>query len=183
DIARVALRKAASADKDFPGKDESKRRLALLEGGKDASPQLSASQLEAMTKAQPNDIISQMRLGDAYENQGTPDKAAAAFEQALKINPKLSAAAIKLAQLNAGPLRNKEKALAYAKKARELSPSDAQVAGILGKVAYQTSNFTWSYSLLQEAVRQRPNDPLILNDLGWAAYSLGKVNEARDAMQ
>ena len=33
DLARVAFRKAASAAKDFPGKDESKRRLALLESG------------------------------------------------------------------------------------------------------------------------------------------------------
>ena len=52
-----------------------------------------------------------------------------------------------------------------------------------GKVAYQSGNFTWSYSLLQEAARQRQNDPLVLYDLAWAAYSLGKVNEARDAMQ
>jgi tetratricopeptide (TPR) repeat protein len=183
DIARVALQKAASAAKDFPGKDESKRRLALLESGTSASPELSISQLEAMTKEQPNDVLSQMRLGEAYEKQGASDKAAAAYEQALKLNPKLAAAITKLAQLNAGPLQNKEKALAYAKKARELAPADPQVAGILGQVAYQSGNFTWSYSLLQEAVRQRENDPSILHDLGWAAYSLGKVNEARDMMQ
>ena len=183
DLARVALQKAASAAKDFPGKDESKRRLALLESGTGASPELSISQLEAMTKEQPNDVIAQMRLGEAYEKQGAADKAAAAFEQALKLNPKLASAVTKLAQLNAGPLQNKEKALAYAKKARELAPADPQVAGILGKVAYQSGNFTWSYSLLQEAARQRQNDPSILHDLAWAAYSLGKVNEARDAMQ
>ena len=183
DLARAALRKAASATKDFPGKDESKRRLALLESGTGASPDLSISQLEAMTKEQPNDVVSQMRLGEAYEKQGASDKAAAAFEQALKLNPKLAAAITKLAQLNAGPLQNKEKALAYAKKARELAPADPQVAAVLGKVAYQSGNFTWSYSLLQEAVRQRANDPSILHDLAWAAYSLGKVNEARDAME
>ena len=93
DLARAALRKAASAAKDFPGKDESKRRLALLESGTGASPELSISQLEAMTKEQPNDVIVQMRLGEAYEKQGAADKAAAAFEQALKLNPKLTAAA------------------------------------------------------------------------------------------
>jgi len=183
DLARVALQKAARATKDFPGKDEGKRRLVLLESGTGASPDLSISQLEAMTKEQPNDVVSQMRLGEAYERQGASDKAAAAFEQALKLNPKLAAAITKLAQLNAGPLQSKEKALAYAKKARELAPTDPQVAGILGKVAYQSGNFTWSYSLLQEAVRQRANDPSILHDLAWASYSLGKVNEARDAMQ
>ncbi len=183
DLAKGALRKAAGADKDFPGKDESKRRLALLNSGKDASPELSISQLEAMTKTQPNDLISWMRLGEAYEKQGASDKAAAAFEEALKINPKLPAAVIKLAEVYAGPLQNKEKALDYAKKARELAPADPQVAGILGKVAYQSGNFSWSYSLLQEAARQRQNDPSVLYNLAWAAYSLGKVNEARDAMQ
>src|SRR5262249_32522168 len=183
DLAKVALQKAAGAAEDFQGKDESKRRLALLDRGIDASSELSVAQREAMAKQQPNDIISQVRLGEAYEKEGTPDKAAAAFEQALKINPKLSAALIKLAQLNAGPLRNKEKALAYAKEAREQVPGDPQVADILGKVAYQSGNFTWSYSLLQEAARQRANDPLILHDLAWAAYSVGKVNEARDVMQ
>jgi tetratricopeptide (TPR) repeat protein len=183
DLARVALRKAASALKDFPGKDESKRRLALLESGTGASPELSISQLEAMTKEQPNDVVSQMRLAEAYEKEGASDKAAAAFEQALKLNPKLAAAVTKLAQLYAEPLQNKEKALDYAKKARQLAPADPQVAGIVGKVAYQSGNFTWSYSLLQEAVRQRQNDPAILHDLAWAAYSMGKVNEARDAMQ
>jgi tetratricopeptide (TPR) repeat protein len=183
DLARVAFRKAASAIKDFPGKDESKRRLALLESGKGTSPELSISQLESMAKEQPNDVIVQMRLGEAYEKQGAADKAAAAFEQALKLNPKLVAAVTQLAQLNAGPLQNKEKALDYAKKARELAPADPQVTGLVGKVAYEAGNFTWSYSLLQEAVRQRANDPSILHDLAWAAYSQGKVNEARDAMQ
>jgi tetratricopeptide (TPR) repeat protein len=179
DLARVALKKAASAAKDFPSKDESKRRLAMLEGG----TELSISQLEAMAKEQPNDVIVQMRLGEAYEKQGAADKAATALEQALKLNPKLVVAVTKLAQLNAGPLHNKEKALAYAKKARELAPADPQVATVDGKVAYESGNFTWSYSLLQEAARQRANDPSLLHDLAWAAYSLGKVNEARDAMQ
>ena len=142
DLAKVALRKAAGAAKDFPGKDESKRRLAVLEGGTAAYPELSMSQLEAMAKEQPNDVISQTRLGEAYEKQGAWDKAAAAFEQALRLNPKLAGTVTKLAQLNAGPLQNKEKALDYAKKARELAPADPQVAGILGKVAYQSGNFT-----------------------------------------
>src|SRR5437870_1432653 len=65
DLARVALQKAARATKDFPGKDEGKRRLALLESETGASPDLSISQLEAMTKEQPNDVVSQMRLGEA----------------------------------------------------------------------------------------------------------------------
>jgi tetratricopeptide (TPR) repeat protein len=183
DLARVALQKAASAAKDFPGKEEGKRRLALLKNDTGASTELSLSQLEAMAKERPNDVISQMRLGEAYEKQGASDKAAAAFEQVVKLNPRLALAITKLAQLYAGPLQNKEKALTYAKKARELTPGDPQVTSILGKVAYETGNLTWSYSLLQEAARQRENDPSILHDLAWTAYSLGKMNEAQEMMQ
>jgi tetratricopeptide (TPR) repeat protein len=179
DLAKAAFRKAANADRDFVGKDESKRRLALIEGG----AQLSVSQLETMAKEQPKDVIVQIRLAEACEKQGATDEAAAAFEQALTLNPKLPSVATKLAQLYAGPLQNKEKALDYAKKARELAPADPQVTGLVGKVAYESGNFTWSYNLLREAVRQLPNDPSILHDLAWAAYSQGKVNEARDAMQ
>src|SRR6266516_3771685 len=108
DLARAALKRAASATQDFPDKNESKRRLALLESGEGVSPELSISQLETMAKEQPNDVIVQMRLGEAYEKQGAADKAAAALEQALKLNPKLTAAATELAQLYAGPLKNKE---------------------------------------------------------------------------
>jgi tetratricopeptide (TPR) repeat protein len=183
DLARVALGKAANAARDFAGKDESKRRLALLESGTGTSPDLSISQLEAMAQAQPGDVIAQMRLGEAYEKQGAAEKAAAAFEEALKLNPKLILAVTHLAQLNAGPLQNKEKALDYAKKARELAPADLQIAAMVGKIAYDSGNFSWSYSLLQEAAPQRQYDPALLHDLAWTAYSLGKVNEARDAMQ
>ena len=38
DLAKVAFQKAASAAKDFPGKEESKRRLALLESGTGCLP-------------------------------------------------------------------------------------------------------------------------------------------------
>src|SRR5262249_38400065 len=94
DLAKAAFKKALSATEDFPDKDESKRRLALLEG----SAGLPIAQLDAMAKERPNDVIVQMRLGEAYEKQGASDKAAAAFEQALNINPKLTTVVTKLAQ-------------------------------------------------------------------------------------
>jgi tetratricopeptide (TPR) repeat protein len=183
DLARVALRSAASSTKDFPGKDESKQRLALLESGTGPSSEVSVAQLEGITKSNPNDIVSRIRLGEAYEKAGAPEKAAAAFEQATKLNPSLASAVIKLAELYAGPLPDKQKAIAYAKKARELAPNDPEVTTLLGKVAYQSGNFGWSYSLLQEAARQRRDDSKVLYNLGWAAYAMGKVNEARDSMQ
>jgi Flp pilus assembly protein TadD len=183
DVAKAAFRAALKSNNEFEGKEESRRRLALLETGRSESPELSVAQVEATSKQQPDDVVSQIRLGEAYYKSGAFDKAAAAFEQALKLNPRLSVPTTGLAELYAGPLHNNEKALAYAKKARELAPGDPQITGLLGRVAYQNGNFSWSYSLLQEAARQRRDDPAVLYHLGWSAYAIGKVNEARDLMQ
>src|SRR5438132_623383 len=183
DAARAALEKAVGSATDFDGKEEARRRLASLgkEGG--AGQNLSAAELEASLKQQPNDPVGLARLGEAYEKQGAPAKAADAYERALKANPKMLTAAMKLAQLNAGPLKNPDKALQYAKKARELAPGDPRAAATVGSIAFQLGNYTWAYSLLQEGGRQLPNDPAVLHDLAWAAYSLGKVAEARQTMQ
>jgi tetratricopeptide (TPR) repeat protein len=183
EAARAALQRAANSTSDFPGKQEAQRRLALLGDGGGKSARLSIQELEALLKQQPNDVVARTRLGEAYEKEGALAKAAAQYEEAFKANPKLLPAAIKLAQLNAGPLGNKDKALEFAKKARDLVPGDPRVAGILGGIAFQTGNFSWAYSLLQESTRQISDDTALLHNYAWAAYSMGKVGDAQQTMQ
>jgi len=181
--ARSAFERAVQATVDFPGKDEAKRRLTLLQNTSAGKTELSTVELEALLKQQPNDLIISTRLAETYEKQGEAAKAAMAYEQALKLNPKLLSAALKLAQLYAGPLQKRDKALEFAKKARELAANDAQTAGVLGRIAFQAGNFTWAYSLLQESARQHGDNSGILHDLAMTAYALGKVPEARQTMQ
>jgi len=183
DAARGAFEKAVGSGTDFDGKDEARRRLASLGKGGGAGENLSAAELEASLKQQPSDPVGLARVGEAYEKQGSVAKAADAYERALKANPNMLTATMKLAQLNAGPLKNPDKALQYAKKARELAPADPRATVTVGSIAFQLGNYTWAYSLLQEGGRQLPNDPAVLDDLAWAAYSLGKVAEARQTMQ
>src|SRR5947208_3827942 len=183
---RAALVKAVGSVRDFDGKDEARRRLtslASLGKGGGAGENLSAVELEASLKQQPSDPVALARLGEAYEKQGAVAKAADAYERALKANPNMLSATMKLAQLNGGPLKNPDKALQYAKKARDLAPGDPHATATVGSIAFQLGNYTWAYSLLQEGGRQLPNDPAVLHDLAWAAYSLGKVAEARQTMQ
>jgi tetratricopeptide (TPR) repeat protein len=186
DAARSAFEQALRSEDDFPEKAEAQNRLALLQGAagqQQQQQQLSTEQLEALLKQQPNDPVVVSRVAEAYEKQGQIAKAVAAYEEVLKLNPKFAPAALKLAQMYAEPLQKPDKALEFAKKARELAPNDAQAAGVLGHIALQVNNFTWAYSLLQESARQRRNDPGILHDLALAAYALGKVPEARQTMQ
>lgn len=181
DLARSAFQKALAGPEAFSGKDEIPRRLAILDDG--TKSELSIGQLEAMVKEYPNDLMVRLRLASVYEKQGAFEKASTTCEEALQLNPKLLGALLKLAQLNAGPLKHKEKAFEFAKKARELAPEDPQASGILGGVAYRTGNYSWAYSLLKESSRQLKSDPAVLHDAAWAAYSLGKVEEARETMQ
>jgi tetratricopeptide (TPR) repeat protein len=74
-------------------------------------------------------------------------------------------------------------ALDFAKRAREMAPNDPKTTGMVGRIALQAGNPTWSYSLLQESARNGSTDPDVLHDLAMAAYALGKVPEARETMQ
>ena len=181
--ARAAFGRAVVELGDFPGREEAQRRLALLENAATNEAGPFTTELEGILKEKPDDVVATIRLAESYEKKGAFAQAATAYEEALKHNPKLLSATAKLAELNAGPLQDNEKALRYARIARELAPNDPQMERLLGRIAYQAGNFSWAYSLLQESARRLPNDPKALHDFGWSAYSLGKVNEARLAMQ
>ena len=183
DAARAAFQRAIATPGDFPSKAEAQSRLALLGDGSGTASSLTADQLEQLLQKQPNDLIARLRLAEAYERQNDWTKAADAYEAALKVNPKLASAALKLAQIYSGPVPNKEKALSYAKTARTLAPNDPQTTAVLGRVAFDTGDYSWAYNLLQESSRQLQSDPKVLHDLAWAAYGLGKVDAAREAME
>jgi len=183
DPARLAFQRALASPEPFHGQEEARRHLGLL-GSDSGKPSASSiTDLEAILKTHPNDILARMRLAELYEKQGAADKAAKQYEEVLERNSQSSSAVLKLARLNAGPLGNRDKALTLAKRARELAPADAEVAQLLGKLAYQSGNHSWSYSLLQESAARQTNNAEVCYDLGWAAYSLGLVAEANQAMQ
>jgi tetratricopeptide (TPR) repeat protein len=183
EAAQRALHQAANAQMDFPGKGEIGQWLAMLADGSAGTVELSGEELEAILKQRPDDIVAWLRLAESREGRGAFAQAAAAYESAFKLNPRLAAAALKLAQLYAGPLENSEKGIEFAKKAIELAPNDPKATAILGRLAYKTGDFTRSYNLLQESARQLGDNGDVLRDLAWAAYSLGKVSEARQIMQ
>ncbi len=181
--AKDALQRAVNSPTNFPDKEESKRRLALLREGGETAGEISLDQMKKLLQQEPNDPVALQRIGDLYEKQSSFTEATASYEGAIKLNPSLLAPTIKLAQLNAGPLKDGSKAMTFAKRARELAPTDAKISGLLGNIAYQVGSFEWSYSLLQESMRRLPADVEVRRGFALAAYSLGKVTEAQQAMQ
>lgn len=181
--ARSAFENALRSSSDFPGKEEAARKLALLNAAsKSGDPALKA-ELEELVRKEPNDVFALTRLGTIYEAAGALDKAAGAYEQALKQNTNAFLPTIKLAEVYAGRPQERPKALVLAKRARELAPGDGQAAQNLGRLAFQAGDHAWAFSLFQESMRQRGNEPSLLNDLAMASYSLGRVSEAVQYLQ
>ena len=181
EAARAALGKATAATDDFTGKEDARRRLVMLDNQK--SQNIPIATLEASLKEQPNDPLALLRLGEAYEREGSIAQAAEVFERAFAANQKFADVAMKLALLYAGPLKDPEKALQFAKKARELAPTDPKTTATVGTIALQLKNNSWAYGLLQESARAMPKDATVLHDLAWAAFDLGKNAEAKESMQ
>jgi tetratricopeptide (TPR) repeat protein len=183
DAARMAFQRALQLTKEFANRDEATRRLAVLS----IDPYVKGSEvranLEKRVAEQPDDPIVLARLAAIYERDGAMDKAVAAYQSALKTNPKNVRALISLAQLYATRLQDTQQALELAKTAYKFAPDDPGVTHTLGQLAYRTGDYKWASSLLQEAARKQPNDPEVLFDFAEASYSMGQVPEAEAAMR
>lgn len=178
-LARTSLERALGSGKNFSGKEEAARLLANLR----QTEGIGIAEIERSLQADPDNVIIRISLGKALEAGGCHEEAAAAYLKALEINADLEVACIRLATLYGGVLKQPDKALEFAKRARQLAPHDPRAAASLGQVAFAAGNHPWAYSLLQEAAAGLPGDPRVLFDLGWAAYATGRIGEARAAMQ
>ena len=183
--ARLALQRGLQGDKVFSGKDEARRRVAILAIDPKSPDPATQSLLEKRVAEDPNDAIALVRLAGVFNRIGTPDKAIKAYEQALAKNPKNAYVLTSLAQLYSAPgsLNNLKKALEYAKDAHAAAPDEASISQLLGHLVYQAGDYKWASSLLQDAALKLPGQPTLLYDLACSYYGLGQLPSAEAAMQ
>src|ERR1035437_4352913 len=168
--ARLAFQRALEGSKDFPGKDEARRRVAILAIDPKSSDPATQSLLEKRVAEDPADPIALVRLAGVFIRNGAPDKAIKAYQHALTQNPKNAYVLTRLAQLYSAPgtLNNPQKTLEYAKDAHAAAPEDASVSQLLGHLVYTSGDYKWAASLLRDAALKLPNQPALLYDLAWS---------------
>lgn len=181
DAARASFERALAVDTSFDGADDARQRLTIIGINPQEATAAQESLLKTTLKDRPNDPIALVRLGALEERAGDLAQAKAYFTEALKVNPDNVRAMHRLMEVH---LRRNEaaEAIELGRNARKLAPDDANIAFTLGRAAYLTKDFRWSYSLLQEALRKQ-EDAEMLHAFGWAAYSLGRVDEAGVALR
>ena len=181
DTARVALTAALKSTRKFPTRDLATARLATL----NVDPALPAAQqietFEQRRKNDPNDIVALLHLAKARETNGDITGARENYEAALKLNPGLTPALLRLATLEAD--RDPAKALQMARQAQQAAPTDPEVALTLGRIALRSGDAATAYGLLQNPVRQLATRSDAWFDLATAAFGVGRLEEAAEAMR
>lgn len=142
----------------------------------------SSTRLATLLAEDPQDGIVALRLAGILE-PAAPREAEQAYRSALGANPSLAAAHLGLARLQAGPLDQPDLAFESATKARELNPADPQSAALLGRLAFAQGKHEWADSLFQEAIAAIKNDTTLMRDAAWAAFSVGRVDEAKRQLE
>ncbi len=175
--AKAAFESALKASPTFPGSEDAKRRLAVLNSAPDRA---TVAELEKAAADQNDDPIILSRLAARYVRAGTPEKAVSAYEGALRVNPNNSAAVVALSKLYR-QRKDSAKATALLDAARKAAPDDPSIAAELARIRFDAADYDRAYTLLQEAVRKAPDDPEIQLDFARAALSIGRFADAENA--
>jgi tetratricopeptide (TPR) repeat protein len=180
--ARASFEHALKDGSDFDGIDVLKDRLSILAIDIDSAGSNERAILEKAASERPDDPVVLSRLVAIYVRDHDLDKAVAACEASIRLNPK----DVSAMRLLAGLYSDKgqiAKGFELARTAHILAPNDSQVAEILGRLAFAMHDFRWSLSLLRDSAANRPSDPDAHYDLGKAFYSLGFVSDAKSSVE
>ncbi|UUX47968.1 tetratricopeptide repeat protein [Nisaea acidiphila] len=140
------------------------------------------SELKALAKAYPDNGTVLVRLADTLRTDERWGEAINAYDAAFK---KLGAAAeddwtlYYTRGIALERAKRWERAEKDFLKALELSPEQPYVMNYLGySWVEQGRNLAEAQSLIERAVKQRPNDGYIVDSLGWVLYRTGQYDEA-----
>jgi tetratricopeptide (TPR) repeat protein len=190
-MAQYSMGQAAEAAASFkaviamegsaPQKVEAQKYLALIE----QSGRATMADLDGLKKRiadNPKDVMAQLQLADLFTRSERYSEALETYQAAFASNPAIPAALVGQARLYAGPLNSPEKALEAATAARELAPRDTQVLAALGSAKLLSGAYEEAYGILKDAAATLETDLAVVYDYARAAYSLGRIQEARTAM-
>jgi putative PEP-CTERM system TPR-repeat lipoprotein len=181
--ARLALKNAADSSTEFAGKDEARRRLALLAINAATADSAARTLLGEFLRERPNDPAAMVRLAQMQIRDGAVDQAIRTYERVIADSPHYAPATRELTLLYGRKLVDDTKAYDVASKARQSFPDDPEIAKTLGILTYRRELYPRSAELLQEAATKRKDDPELLYYLGAAHFQLKQWKECKVALE
>lgn len=184
--ARLALERAVREARDAQISQTAAQPLSVLAISVDTAGPGEVARLEQALANKPDDPVALVRLAGIQSREGNYQKALSSYETALKTAPHNPRLKLKLAELWFEHLNDRSKAMDLAKEAHDLSPQDASISRLLGRLLCEKGDYrdyNWALSLLVEADRKLPENLAATYDLAWAYYNLGNIEAAEKKMQ
>src|SRR5262249_48006807 len=181
--ARVALQKATDATAQFPGKDDARRRLAILAIDPATADAAGRKLLDDYLRERPNDPAALVRLAQLQVRDGSIDQALKTYEKVVDANPLFSPALRQLVLLYGQRAIDNPKAYELAQKARQTYPQDPDVAKVLAILTYRRDLYPRAAELLREALATRKDDPELVYYLGQVHHQLKQWTECKAVLE
>jgi tetratricopeptide (TPR) repeat protein len=161
------------------------RGLAEKAENRMAEAASSFAQVERLAQGKPDilDAGFYFEYGAACEQSGQPKRSEAALQRALRINPAHHQSLNYLGYMWAERGKNLPEALQMIEKALALDPANPAYLDSQAWALFRLGNPSAARPLLEEALRQVPDDPTLLEHFGDVASRLGQTNQAADAYQ
>ncbi len=175
-----ALQVLEQAQKAQPASDRLSFGLANLRwaaGDKDGSLRVVAEWQER----HPNDVSAAIRAAQAYVVFGREDRAAEAYEKALKLAPTDPMVLNNVAWLSRKT--DPKRAIELAEKAHSLKPDDAGIADTLGWLLVEQGSTARGLELAQKAFQLAPEQPDIHYHYAAALVKSGQKEKARRELE
>ena len=139
--------------------------------------------LEAFLAKFPNELFA-VRVGaEVYVAFNEYAKARDLYEKFLAVNPNFPLVLNNLAALYADQLKQPDRALELARKARALAPTDAAVADTLGWILFQRKDFAEALPLVEESAKTLTANGEVQYHVGLANRALGRNEAALAALR
>jgi tetratricopeptide (TPR) repeat protein len=120
-------------------------------------------------------------LGDAYAQMNEPDKALAAYRQAVQLEPDVPSHWRRLARTLFDQNKFDEAAKAY-QQLTSLDPADADSFLRLAEIEYQQKNYDLAAENIKQAVQRAPDNLEVIYNQALIAEAQGRYNDAIDVM-
>ena len=174
-VAEEYFQKAIDENPDFLQPYYSLARIYLA----DKKVEDAISKYEALLKANPKQTAPHMFLGMIYENRKQYDLSETHYMAALDIDSGFAPAANNLAYILVEQGKDLNKALDFARTAREKLPNDPYVIDTMGWVYYKKGLYDWAIGEFTKCLAKLPENPTVNYHLGMAYYKKGDPEQAR----
>jgi len=132
---------------------------------------------------EPNNVSLRFVQGGANEAKQNWGGARWSYEQALRVNPRFSAAAARLAIVLAQSGKDADSAEHLISATRAADPSSPEVADAIGWLLYLKGQYGPAVAALKDAVAKAPADPMVAFHLGMAYAKSGDPASAKKELQ